>query len=353
MRSTFVGLGELGERDLEAWRDLAEVAVVANPFHHPDFVLPAAEALGETEEVSILQTTGRGSEWTAALPVRRYTRWHRLPHPCIANWSHPYSFLGAPLIRPGAGAGGMASLTAAMSGRTGFAGLDLLPDELTPEAGSAVELNSFERAVLHRRDESDYLSPHVSKKHQRDYRRLARLLGESFDEPIEVVDRAQEPGGIEAFLTLEASGWKGREGTAIASNPAHGRFFESVARSFAARGALQLLFLQSGARVIAARCSLMAGDVSFSFKIAFDEELKSFSPGRELELRSMQRFHEAGDLAWMDSCAQPGNDYINRLWPDRRRLTAQGIFGSGPRGRIVRVGALAAQRVRARRAAAA
>ncbi len=32
-------------------------------------------------------------------------------------------------------------------------------------------------------------------------------------------------------------------------------------------------------------------------------------------------FHEDRAEQWQDSCADPDNEMINRLWPDRRRLS--------------------------------
>ena len=89
MSGRIVPLAELGERDLGAWRELADRALEPNPFFDPDFVLSAAVALGERDEVALVQLGGKG-EWTACLPVRRYARWHSVPLPCLATWRHSY-----------------------------------------------------------------------------------------------------------------------------------------------------------------------------------------------------------------------------------------------------------------------
>ena len=342
-------LGELEQRDLEAWRELADASVEPNPFHDPDYVMPAARALGELDQVALL-VLGDGSEWSACLPVRSYPRWHRLPVRTLASWDHPYSFFRSPLIAPGLGGDPYETVIAALTDRSRVVGMDVLPESLIAANDDAVELRSDERAVLRRHPEPDYLDG-VSVKHRREFKRLARQMERALDAPLEVVDRSDEAGAVETFLDLEASGWKGREGTAMASIPAHADFFRNVARSFAERGAFELLFLEGGGRPAAARVSFLAGDGSFSFKIAFDEELRKFSPGRELELRAMERFHADARRNWMDSCAQPDNRYINRLWPDRRRLTTRAYFRPGPAGRVLRAGVASALAVRKRRAA--
>lgn len=351
--ASFIPLAELDDRDLAAWCELADRSIEPNPFHHPDFVLPAARALGELDRVSVLRMQDADSNWTACLPVRRYLRWHRRPLPCLANWLHPYSYLGAPLLSPGQGGETCSSLIAAMTGQGHLGVLDLLPDSLRPSDDAAIEVGSFERAVLRRHDDPDFLAGQISSKHRREFKRQARLMAEQLGGPLEIVDRSDEAAAIDTFLTLEASGWKGREGTAMANDPSHARLLHSAAESFRERGAFELLLLECRDRVAAARCSFLAGDVSFTFKIAYDEDLGSYSPGRALELRAMDRFHDETELSWMDSCATPGNDYINRLWPDRRRLTRQVCPGLGPSGRLLRAVAISALSLRNRRAAAA
>lgn len=93
--------------------------------------------------------------------------------------------------------------------------------------------------------------------------------------------------------------------------------------------------MTAGGTTVAMKCNLLAGDAVFCFKIAFDEEWARFSPGVLLEVENVERFH-AGEATWMDSCADPDNAMINRLWPDRRRISTLlvpcgGVFGQSSR----------------------
>jgi hypothetical protein len=120
-------------------------------------------------------------------------------------------------------------------------------------------------------------------------------------------------------LRIERLGWKGRGETAMGSSAAGGQFFHGVCQAFAREGRLQLFELRAGDRVIAMKCNLIAAPGAFAFKIAFDEELSRFSPGIQLELENITAFHRSG-LDWMDSCADPDNAMINRLWTGRRGI---------------------------------
>ncbi len=341
MKAGLIPLGELAERDLAGWRELADRAAEPNPFFDPDFVLPAARRLGEWDEVALIRVLD-GEDWIACLPVRHYRRWHRLPLPRLATWLHIYCLLGTPLVAAGRESESVEAILAEMRAAKGtaFAGIEwvsadgALADALGEAAPEAIPFDRFTRATLIRRPSGDYLEGHVKSKDRRDFRRRARLLAEELGEEPQLVDRTMEPAAIDTFLELEASGWKGREGTALASIPGHAELMHETARTFADRGAFSLVFLEAAGKAIAARCSFVAGGVDFCFKIAYDEDFRRFSPGRELELRWIDRFHADKSLEWLDSCTDPRNDLYNRLWPDRRELTTALLPAPGARGKI-------------------
>ncbi|HEY5051984.1 MAG TPA: GNAT family N-acetyltransferase [Solirubrobacterales bacterium] len=360
MNAQSIPLGELGERDLAAWRELAAGAIEPNPFFDPDFVLAAARGLGEINDVAILRVAD-SEGWAACLPIRHYSRWHRLPLPGMATWLHIYCLLGTPLLRPDGAADSVEAILAQMGRggpRSAFASLEWIPGEgpiadavEKASATGVVAFDRFERAVLYRRPQNDYLDGQVKGKHRREHRRLAKLLAEELDGPLELVDRAGERKAVETFLELEASGWKGQQGTALTADPRHAEFFRETAGAFAARGALELLFLEAGGQVVAARCNLLGGGISFCFKVAYDERFQRFAPGRELELHLIDRFHEDSRLKSMDSCADPNNQLIGRLWADRRPLATTLHPAPGPLGALARPAARMAVALRERRRA--
>jgi hypothetical protein len=85
------------------------------------------------------------------------------------------------------------------------------------------------------------------------------------------------------------------------------------------------------------QCNLRAGEGLFCFKVAYDEELGRHSPGAQLEVGALERFADGEQAMWMDSCAAPDAELINRLWPDRTTLStliipaADGALGSATR----------------------
>jgi CelD/BcsL family acetyltransferase involved in cellulose biosynthesis len=204
-----------------------------------------------------------------------------------------------------------------------------------------------ERAALRRREDGQYVELSLSSKRRRELRRQRSLMERELGGPLECVDAAGDPAAVEAFLALEAAGWKGRAGTAMELARA-GEFFREACCGLAERGRLQLLLLRSGDRLVAAKCNLTSDDAVHCFKIAHDETLGRFSPGVQLELENISAFHDRTELAWMDSCAAPDTQMINRLWPDRRTVTTLLVPGAGAAGRVGRLQAEVAAGVRHR-----
>jgi CelD/BcsL family acetyltransferase involved in cellulose biosynthesis len=335
-------LDELTERDLTAWRELAAGAVEPNPFFEADFVLAAWKHLGRNGVGLLVAEDADG--WGACLPVHRPGRWRRLPIAALAVWRHPYCFLGTPLV---AADRTEAALTALLDGglrerRVNVLTLDWLGDGgpvaaalervFREQSIPTVRYERFERASLRRRPEPTYLDDTLRGHRRRELQRMRRALARDLGEPVTTTDRPEDPEALEDFLRLEASGWKGEQGTALASREDHARFFRAVCAAFARDGRLQLLELTAAGRPVALKCNLLATGTVFCFKIAYDAQYARYSPGLQLERETVDLFHERTNLNSMDSCATPNNQMINRLWPDRRPITTFVVAGRGPRG---------------------
>lgn len=357
MRSALIPIAGLDESDIARWRELSARAAEPNPFFEPELTLPAAQLLAGRTAV-LIAVDGSG-DWAGCMPVRRGIRWREVPAPALAAWRHLYCFLGTPLVA----AGHEDEVLEAWIGEGGpsrrpFLGIDRIgadgPVFAALERAAAttgtplVRYETYTRATLDR--DRDGAALGVNTKHRRELNRLWRRLSEHLDGELEVTDRAGEEAAIEDFLRIEASGWKGREGTAFACDPGHAEFFRRLCRAFAAEGRLEMLSLQAGERVVAMKCNIRAGAGLFGFKIGYDEDLGSFSPGIHLEQFSIEKLNDAPpDLKWFDTCADPDNRMSKRVWPDRRTIGAVAIPARGVSGGLGRLALRAGAKVNERR----
>lgn len=340
MRTSLVPLASIGPPEVGRWRELAAAAIEPNPFFEPELVLPAAKALAA--DPSLLVSVDEDGAWAAAMPVLGGRGWRHLPLRGLSSWTHIYSFFGAPLLRRGAEQAALADWLRPSGGALRpFLGLDLLDADgpfmaaLEAAAGRAgasiVVYEEHERAALHRTPEG--LGMRLGSKRRRENARLGRRLGEALGgAEITVVDRAGDPAAAEDFLALESSGWKGTEGTALRSDPAHAEFFRSLCEGFGRLGRLQLLSLEGGGRAAAIKCDIVAGGTVFCFKTAFDESLAEFSPGVQLERGIVDYMGDDDEVLLIDTCAEAGNGMANRVWPDRRRMVSLAVTRGGAAG---------------------
>ena len=88
-----------------------------------------------------------------------------------------------------------------------------------------------------------------------------------------------DPEILEKFYGLEQSRWKGKRGTAIASNRETRQFYDSVAKSATQYGYLSLYFLQQGDSVLAAHFGFTCGGAYYPLKVAYDERYSQYGPG--------------------------------------------------------------------------
>ena len=340
-----LALDHLSRQDIERWRGLAAGAAEPNPFFEPEYALPAAELMGGRRLA--LLVAQEGDEWWGCLPIHRPRRWHRVPLACVAGWDHRYCFLGAPLVRPGQEESTIATMALELIRQPGaaFVGLDSLAGDgpvrdalrtaIDQAGGEEVQVNQHERAMLRRRATvEDYAT--LKAKSRRELERKRRRLEDELGGALETVDRAEDCEALDEFLELEASGWKGEGGTAVASLERDAEFFRTVCGSFRERGRLHLLSLQANGRPVAMACNVRAGDGVFCLKIAFDERWRRWSPGAQLVLDHVSWFHLESSAAWMDSCVQPDNELVNRLWPDRRPIVTLALCANSPSGRMAR-----------------
>lgn len=100
---------------------------------------------------------------------------------------------------------------------------------------------------------------------------------------------------LEKFLELEASGWKGKGGTAIACSSGLKAFYRQLARRLADRGWLELHFLESKSKPIAGHFAVRFGSTLVIPKLAYDEAYSKFSPGSVLFERTIERAFGIGD----------------------------------------------------------
>jgi hypothetical protein len=128
------------------------------------------------------------------------------------------------------------------------------------------------------------------------------------------------PRALSDFLTLEASGWKGRGGSAAAQHGAHHTFMRDALTALAAEGNARIDALMHNGHPLATTIALRSGTSAWFWKIAYDEDFARASPGVQAALDLTDSMLAQPDILRVDSCATAGHPMIDHLWRERLAL---------------------------------
>ena len=342
------------EPHVAAWDDLAAAALEPNVFYESWMLLPALREFGAGRDlrfalVFLPGAAGARHRLVGFFPLERRARHRNLPIGALTLWRHDYCFLCTPLLHAADAPAALAAfLDWALLAPRDWSLLEIghvagegpfqqiLDRELERRGTRAVVGECFARALFRpAADGRAYLRAVLVRRRRKEYKRQANRLREKGRLELLELDASGDPVvWIERFLELEARGWKGRGGSALASEAASRRFFRTVALEAFRRRRLMMLGLFLDSRACALKCNFLAGQGAFAFKIAYDEAYRRYSPGLQLEIETIGRLHERPAIRWMDSCAAEGHSMINRLWADRRAIRTTLISAGGLAGRL-------------------
>lgn len=344
------------------WRGLAENSAEPNPFYHPAILVPALRHLEDGARARIVEARDETGRLIGLMPVMVKAKHARYCVKNSANWVHGQCFFGTPLLRTGHEAQAWTIILRQLD-EAGWAGnflhLDGLDDAgpvtaalervCAEEARGCKRISAHERALLRSDLDADaYWQAHVRGKKRKEIRRLINRL----EETGEVAHSRLTGGGdvhqwAEDFLALEASGWKGVEGTALASTRETRAFFRESIVGAARDGLLDMLRIDMDGTAIAMLVNFRLGKGAFSYKIAFDERFARFSPGILIEMDALRAALSDPTLEWADSCAAPNHPMIDGIWAERRtiaqfrvQLKGRGLAGLKRRATFVGIGFL-------------
>jgi CelD/BcsL family acetyltransferase involved in cellulose biosynthesis len=310
------------------WRGLSARAIEPNGYYLPEWELAVnASASGRTG-ASVLAAWG-DSGLIGLLPVVSMSRAYKIPLPALAS-AHPYGTLCTPPLDRDI-AGDAVSQLISKARKAGARALILRDMSLDGPAMKAFTeslghqglrprvLKSYLRASLDATREAEaLLQEGLGAKKLKELRRQRHRLAEHGAIGFDV---ARSPDAvataIETFMKLEASGWKGERGTALAQDDGDAAFVRRATAALAQTGQCEIVTLRAGETPVAAAIVLRHQDRAFYFKLGVDERFAKFSPGVQLTLDLTRHLCADPAIASADSTASPDHPMINPIWRGR------------------------------------
>ena len=266
------------------------------PFYRPEWIASYLKAFEPHSQV-VLMTASAGDKLVAVLPLIRKRAWFA----AVPVWKlvgaanvHSTQF---DIVRTSCEAGEVA-IPAFWNLLKRFSGWNMLELPLLSRDGAGLRLikqaskdgcrtmslRFSECPVLSlKKDEKGQLTwlQNTSRHFRHELRRHARILTQELGEEPRLVRRTNpDREALEQFYELEASGWKGCEGSAIKCSAQTRNFYNQVSQVAAAGGYFCLHSLEVNNRMLAGAFSVQSGDCLYPLKIAYDESLRRAGPGQ-------------------------------------------------------------------------
>ena len=319
--------------ELNQWMTLAESAVEPNVFLAPQMLLPALKFFDADNRVFLFQAFSDSGELIGLIPVVMTGTYRGLPLRHLTTWRHQHSFLGSPLVSPGHERTFWTQFFSWADCQPGalflrmekIGGEGALAQSLAEVCQNSRRFRSLtsvsRRAVLQSDlDPKAYFERATRSKKRKKFRSMMKHLRNEGEVSFA---RKSETNGLgewlDEYLKLENSGWKGKEGTAIACCDHETAFFEAAMRLCAQHGMLDRVEMRLDGEPIALLLNLRSAPGAFGFKTTYDEVYARFSPGVQLEIFNLNMLEDA-EIAWTDSCAAENHPMIDHIWTERREI---------------------------------
>ena len=322
-------LPPLADISAPQWRALSQRTAEPNGYYLPDWALAVDASARGRIGASALAAWSEPAKLIGLVPVISMWRAYRVPLPVLVS-AEPYGTLCTPpldrdlandaaahLLQAARQAGARALILRSVT--LDGAAMQAITDVLRDSGMQPRVLQSHVRACLDAsRDADELLHESLGAKKLKELRRQRNRLAEhgaiSFDvarTPAEVAS------ALQAFLALEASGWKGKRGTALGQDDGDAAFIRRASPALAATGQCQIVTLRAGDTPVASAIVLRHHDRAFYFKLGIDERFAKFSPGVQLTLDLTRHLCADPAIALANSTAAADHPMINPIWRGR------------------------------------
>ncbi|QDV45135.1 hypothetical protein Enr13x_50090 [Stieleria neptunia] len=315
-----------------AWRRLVGRCAWRNPCYEPEFLIPLIkhrrEASARLLVVEGTPTNGDTPELYGVMPLVTMP-FYRLPIQCVHAWRPDEAFDSTPLIDADDVEATLTAMFTSLSRQNArllaFDTVSASPKfdqhvrkTVTENQLSIFTRDRFSRAALEPDGDAEaYLRQSMSKNRRKKARKLLAKLQQVGDVTFEHSGDADElHHWAHQFVDLEASGWKGREGTALACQSESLAFFLEMVDRFGQQDSIRFGRLTLDGAPVAMLVDLHSGDHVSGYKTTYDERFAEYSPGFLLEIQNVHWLHETGCTV-SDSCTDPNNELINSLYAER------------------------------------
>lgn len=314
-----------------AWRDLCERAATCNVFMEPDFALAVQHASPETNlRVILAWLEGEEEKLAGAWVVAQRRSRQSWPVRAAVSPVNTVAYLGTPVIDRALFQPVVRAMLLAMRADPHLPDLVQLGDfhgrlhagllealEAIDMAATLVETRRRARLVPEIGPNGRPVPRPSGRGSRRKLDRLKKTGAVSFTHATQLHEAVI---ALEEFLQLESSGWKGERGSALASTPALRDFTRRMVQGMTIRGLSDIQALRLDGRPLAMMIVLRSGPEAFTWRMSYDENFASFSPGILLLNHVSETLLADPSVTATDSCNHYDTGIQAERWPDRHEV---------------------------------
>lgn len=318
----------------DEWERLSRNSVEENPFYSPVFMRAVLENIEKNSDIKALAVY-RDANLVGFLPFIIDT-WHWLGAAAVNRaWITPYSTLTIPLIDCHCPREVVEALVMAMEEHSAggsfwlFDNFNLegpvavLLEEILRDKNLASKIfDEFDRPSLLQGTTFDqHMLAQMSKKRRSSLKRNRKRLREKGRVEMRVFTSGPElETAVEDFLKIEAAGWKGQRGTALASSDSTAEFARQVFGDADGKSITRAEVLYLDEHPIAVSLSISVGKIAFTLKCTYDEAYRSYGPGLLLEQDIIEDFLNTHWAERLDSAITASGHVLEGMWKDSIRV---------------------------------
>jgi CelD/BcsL family acetyltransferase involved in cellulose biosynthesis len=314
------------------WHDLAQRSLQPNVFYEPEIALAAAQHLvGADSTQAVLVWDRPAAEGRRCLlglfPVK--IPGPILPFRQLKGMASPYFASGVPLVDRECAPDVLEAILRWLGSADSSGSSYLLP-RIDLDGQFACALMAAARTagraltVIGRHYRPLLKSHDGIDEDQSRAMRLARLkvlrrqIGSAGKcEIIEASEGAALRDAAEIFMAMEASGRRGRAGTAIMMQTRTSTFLRTATRGLGQGRHCRLTTLMQGETPLAAALLYESGPRAWLVDLVHDETFARYAPGEYLALALTERQARHGRTLATEQCSTLAQPALDRLWPDQ------------------------------------
>lgn len=302
---------------LPAWKRLSDHSMAPAGLNAPELVVPLLRGLRGAE----LAVVKQGNDLLFALPVRRWLYFPRL----LSNWITALTIIGEPHLDREIPEVALTSFINHLKYPIVLHSLEVngpFWNVLARQDAQVSILATWQRAALHLAGTYEsWAESNFGAKRRREYRRLTNRLSDLGKVEFLFLEAGRDyrPWAAE-LLALEAAGWKGKRGTAMAADLELSASFKEACQFLGVAGKLRFWKLALDGRPIAMIYAIVEGDRAWLHKMTYNEDYAKFSPGILVALFAIERLYAEGGVRLVDSCAIPGHQMMESFLRDRLQM---------------------------------